>query len=116
MRYVFVGRAGIFGVISVSDMIVLLQRPGSLTQRMMHDFLVIGSQSPFLVMPLLGLAKVLKSSGRVTEAMETYQRSITILEKTRGPMSEDLVLPLSCMGNLYIDEGRAVDAKATFSR
>ncbi|CAA6671520.1 unnamed protein product [Spirodela intermedia] len=75
-----------------------------------------GSQSPFLVMPLLGLAKVLKLSGRVTEAMETYQRSITILERSRGPMSEDLVLPLFSIGNLFIDEGRAVDAKTTFSR
>ena len=67
-------------------------------------------------MPLLGLAKVLKLSGRVTEAMETYQRSITILEKSRGPMSEDLVLPLSSIGNLFIDEGRAADAKTIFSR
>ncbi|XP_078429120.1 tetratricopeptide repeat (TPR)-like superfamily protein isoform X2 [Wolffia australiana] len=75
-----------------------------------------GSQSPFVVVPLLGLAKVLKLRGRVTEAMEAYQRSIAVLEKSRGSMSEDLVLPLSCIGNLYIDDGRATDAKATFSR
>ncbi|MQL94553.1 hypothetical protein Taro_027216 [Colocasia esculenta] len=77
---------------------------------------LFGSDSPFLVMPLLGVAKVFKLTGRITEAIEAYGRSITILEASRGPITEDLVLPLFGLGNLFIGEGQATDAEISFSR
>ncbi|KAJ0101006.1 hypothetical protein Patl1_05195 [Pistacia atlantica] len=72
--------------------------------------------STFLITPLLGTAKVLGSVGRATKAVEIYHRVITILETNRGAESEDLVLPLSGLGNLLIKEGKAVAAESAFIR
>ncbi|XP_059629009.1 uncharacterized protein LOC132271592 isoform X2 [Cornus florida] len=72
---------------------------------------VYGSDSTFLVTPLLGMAKVLGSVGKATKAIESYHRAIAILELSKGAESEDLVVPLFGLGNLLIKEGRASDAK-----
>lgn len=62
------------------------------------------------------MAKALGSAGRVTKAVETYNRSIIILETSRGAESEDLVVPLFGLGNLLIKEGRAAEAESIFVR
>lgn len=62
------------------------------------------------------MAKVLGSIGRATKAVEIYHRVITILELNRGTESADLVLPLFSLGNLFIKEGKAVDAESVFIR
>lgn len=62
------------------------------------------------------MAKVLGSIGRATKAVDNYHRAITILESSRGPESEDLVVPLFGLGNLLIKEGRATDAESPFIR
>ncbi|XP_020088876.1 nephrocystin-3 isoform X1 [Ananas comosus] len=75
-----------------------------------------GNQSPFLILPLMGIAKVLRSIGRSTKAIAVYQRAVDILEKKRGMGSEELVVPLSGLGNLLLSEGKAVEAENCFSR
>ncbi|KAF8379741.1 hypothetical protein HHK36_029189 [Tetracentron sinense] len=75
-----------------------------------------GNNSPFLITPLLGIAKVLGSIGRATKAVEIYHRAVAILELSRGAESEDVVVPLFGLGNLLIKEGRAADAEHSFKR
>ncbi|XP_057472742.1 uncharacterized protein LOC130761262 [Actinidia eriantha] len=75
-----------------------------------------GKSSTFLVVPLLGMAKVLGSMGRATQAVNVYRRVITILELSKGAESRDLVVPLLSLGNLLIKEGRAMDAESPFLR
>ncbi|KAL9237429.1 hypothetical protein vseg_011978 [Gypsophila vaccaria] len=72
--------------------------------------------SIFLVTPLLGLAKVLGSIGKVTEAAEIYKRVITIMELNYGADSADLVQPLASLGNLLLHQGKADDAERPFTR
>lgn len=64
----------------------------------------------------MGMAKVYRSLGRATKASAFYQRAIDIVEKNRGAESEELVVPLFSLGNLYINEGKAIDAEACFRR
>lgn len=64
----------------------------------------------------MGMAKVLRSIGRVTKAITIYHRAVDILEKNRGAKSEELVVPLFALGNLFISEGKATDAETCFSR
>lgn len=75
-----------------------------------------GSNSIFIVTPLLGMAKVLGSIGRATKAVEAYERVISILEMLKGGESEDLVVPLLGLGNLVMKEKRAAAAESTFTR
>ncbi|KAG1335002.1 putative Bidirectional sugar transporter SWEET4 [Cocos nucifera] len=75
-----------------------------------------GNNSPFLVTPLMGMAKVIRSIGRVTKAITIYHQAVDILEKNRGAKSEELVIPLFALGNLFISEGKATDAETCFSR
>uniref|UniRef100_A0A803MUN9 Nephrocystin-3 n=1 Tax=Chenopodium quinoa TaxID=63459 RepID=A0A803MUN9_CHEQI len=72
--------------------------------------------SIFLVTPLLGLAKHLGSVGRAAEAVEIYERVITIVESSHGADSLDLVLPLSGFGNLLLRQGKPNDAEIPFTR
>ncbi|KAJ0981366.1 hypothetical protein J5N97_009621 [Dioscorea zingiberensis] len=74
-----------------------------------------GSQSPFLITPLLGMAKALNLIGRPSKAITIYQRSIAILEMVRGTDSEELVIPLFSLGNIFICEGKAAEAESCFS-
>lgn len=67
-------------------------------------------------MALLGKAKVLKSTGRATEAIEIYHQTVNILEKSRGTESEELVVPLFALGDLLINEGMVLDAEYSFKR
>ena len=75
-----------------------------------------GESSTFLVLPLLGMAKVLSFIGRATKAVEVYHRVITILEANKGAESEDLVVALFGLGNLLIKEGKVADAEDSFLR
>jgi len=75
-----------------------------------------GEQSVFLVIPLLGLAKVLGSSGKSAKAAEIYQRVVKIMESSYGADSKNLVLPLSGLGNLLLGQGKAVEAEKHFTR
>lgn len=75
-----------------------------------------GNKSPFLITPLLGMAKTSILIGRPSKAITIYQRSVDILELVRGPDSEELVIPLFSLGNIFISEGRAADAESCFSR
>lgn len=77
---------------------------------------LIGKDSIFLVTPLLGLANHLGSAGRAAEAVEIYQRVITIVESSHGIDSADLVLPLSGLGNLLLSQGKPNEAETTFTR
>lgn len=61
------------------------------------------------------MAKVLGTSGRASEAIETYQRVIKILESSRGD-GEELIVPLCALGNLLIKEGKTSDAEYIFNR
>lgn len=61
------------------------------------------------------MATALSTSGRASEAIETYQRVIKILESVRGE-SEELVVPLCALGNLQLKEGKTLDAEYTFNR
>ncbi|RZC70882.1 hypothetical protein C5167_034051 [Papaver somniferum] len=72
--------------------------------------------SPYLVTPLLGMAKVYTSIRRASKAVEVYNRAITIIETSRGAESEDVVMPLLGLGNLLIKEGKAADAQHSFDR
>lgn len=76
----------------------------------------VGKKSIFLVTPLLGLAKVLGSNGKVVEAAEVYRRVITIIESSFGSDSADLILPLACLGNLLLGQGKPDDAEHPFTR
>ncbi|KAL3846165.1 hypothetical protein ACJIZ3_003568 [Penstemon smallii] len=75
-----------------------------------------GNKSSLLCTPLLGLAKVLGTSGKATEAIETYQRVITQSEYSRAGEGEELVVPLCALGDLLMKEGRASDAEKPFTR
>lgn len=75
-----------------------------------------GNSSSFLVTPMLGIAKVLGSTGRATESIETYQLVIKILESGRGLVCEELLLPLTSLGNLLLKEGRPSEAENVFKR
>ncbi|WOL00932.1 hypothetical protein Cni_G09645 [Canna indica] len=48
-------------------------------------------------------------------AITLYYRAIDILEK-RGTENEELVIPLSALGNLFISERKATDAEICFKR
>lgn len=85
-------------------------------QLLSNKLLLVGKSSTFLVVPLLGMAKVLGSMGRATQAVNVYRRVITILELSKGAESRDLVVPLLSLGNLLIKEGRAMDAESPFLR
>ncbi|CDP05043.1 unnamed protein product [Coffea canephora] len=75
-----------------------------------------GNSSTFLVTPMLGIAKVLGSTGRATESIETYHLVIKILESGRGVVCEELLLPLTSLGNLLLKEGRSSEAENVFKR
>lgn len=77
---------------------------------------IAGNNSPFLITPLLGMAKVYRLIGRATKAAALYHQTVDILEKNRGGESEELVVPLCSLGNLFINEGKTVDAEACFRR
>lgn len=79
------------------------------------DFPLLGTQSSLLCTPLIGMAKMLGSIGRASEAIETYHHIIKILESRRGD-GEELIVPLSALGNLLQKEGKASDAEFTFNR
>lgn len=64
----------------------------------------------------MGMAKALGFTGRVSEAVTLYHRAIDILENARGTENEDLVIPLSALGNLFISEGKATNAEDCFKR
>ncbi|WOL13524.1 hypothetical protein Cni_G22294 [Canna indica] len=74
-----------------------------------------GIHSPFLITPLMGMAKVLGFTGRASEAITLYYRAIDILEE-RGTENEELVIPLSALGNLFIGERKATNAEICFKR
>ncbi|KAG8381126.1 hypothetical protein BUALT_Bualt06G0090000 [Buddleja alternifolia] len=74
-----------------------------------------GNKSSFLCTPLLGMAKVMGTSGRATGAIETYQRVLRILESSRGE-TEELIMPLFALGNLLIKEGRTSEAEYPFNK
>lgn len=78
--------------------------------------LIAGKDSPFLITPLMGMAKVYRLLGRSTKSAALYHKSVDIVEKSRGADSEELVVPLASLGNLFINEGKAVDAEACFRR
>ncbi|XP_058095856.1 uncharacterized protein LOC131241166 isoform X2 [Magnolia sinica] len=78
--------------------------------------LLVGKHSPFLITPLMGMAKVFSFIGRATKAIEIYHRAVMILEMSRGAECEDLVIPLCGLGNLLIKEGKAADAEISFKR
>ncbi|KAM0939526.1 putative tetratricopeptide-like helical domain superfamily [Dioscorea sansibarensis] len=75
-----------------------------------------GNKSPFLITPLLGMAKTSNLIGRPSKAITIYRRSIDILELVRGTDSEELVIPLFSLGNIFISEGKAADAESCYSR
>ncbi|KAK4734724.1 hypothetical protein R3W88_008985 [Solanum pinnatisectum] len=75
-----------------------------------------GNTSSFIVTPLLGMAKVLGSTGKAKKAIETYHRVVKILESSRGEECEELVVPLFGMGNLLLKERRVTDAENAFNR
>ncbi|KAL3342291.1 hypothetical protein AABB24_026355 [Solanum stoloniferum] len=75
-----------------------------------------GNTSSFIVTPLLGMAKVLGSTGKTKKAIETYHRVVKILESSRGEECEELVVPLFGMGNLLLKERRVTDAENAFNR
>ena len=58
---------------------------------------------------------MLGSIGKASEATETYHHVIKILELSRGE-GEELIVPLSALGNLLQKEGKASDAEYTFNR
>lgn len=80
-----------------------------------ENFVIVG-ESAFLVTPLLGMANALGSTRRTTKAVEVYNRAIAIVEQDRGVESEELVVPLSGLGNLLVKEGKADLAENTFTR
>lgn len=59
---------------------------------------------------------MLGSIGKAAEAIDAYQRVITILELTKGTESEELILPLSGLGNLLLKEGKIHEAEDHFNR
>lgn len=63
----------------------------------------------------MGIANVLGSIGKASEAIETYHHVIKILELSKGE-GEELIVPLSALGNLLQKEGKASDAEYTFNR
>ena len=67
-------------------------------------------------MPFLGMGKALSSVGRATKAIDIYHRTISILESNLGAESKELVVPLTSLGNLLINEGKAEDAENAFTR
>ncbi|WOL20004.1 hypothetical protein Cni_G28806 [Canna indica] len=69
-----------------------------------------GIHGPFLITPLMGMTKALGFTGRASEAITLYCRAIDILEK-RGTENKELVIPLSALGNLFINERKATDAE-----
>ena len=64
----------------------------------------------------MGLAKVLSLTKRVPEALENYHNVVRIFEAAHGVESADVVLPLSCIGNLLISEGKPDEAENYFTR
>lgn len=96
----------------------MIQPSGSVVQQptFVNLFSFAGNTSCFLKTPLLGMAKVLGSIGKAAEAIDAYQRVITILELSKGTETEELVLPLSGLGNLLLNEGKIYEAEAHFNR
>ncbi|KAM7493168.1 hypothetical protein LguiB_027777 [Lonicera macranthoides] len=108
---VLIHMGSMYSTLGKSEKSILVYRRGlEITERN------YGSNSTFLVTPLLGMGKVLSSIGRATKAIEIYQRVITILESNKGAESEELVVPLFSLGNLLIKEGKAADAENHFTR
>ncbi|KAG2310452.1 hypothetical protein Bca52824_022009 [Brassica carinata] len=56
------------------------------------------------------------SYGKANKAISVYERTVTILERSRGSESEDLVVPLFSLGKLLLKEGKADEAEAPFTR
>ncbi|KAE8722464.1 hypothetical protein F3Y22_tig00013960pilonHSYRG00101 [Hibiscus syriacus] len=74
------------------------------------------NNSVFLVTPLSGMAKVLSSTAKATQAVDIYHRVIHILELSRGVASEDLIVPLFGLGSLLMKESKVTGAEDAFIR
>jgi hypothetical protein len=78
--------------------------------------LLTGQDSPLIVKTLLGLATTYTDLDENPKAIETYQRVLLILERTRGPNDETLALPLSHLGHSLLEEGRVDEAELSMLR
>lgn len=65
---------------------------------------------------LLGLAATYNDMDDSASAIEVYNRMLSIIEKTRGPIDETLALPLSKMGHCLLEEERVDEAEAVLQR
>ncbi len=75
-----------------------------------------GQDSPLIVKTLLGLATTYTDLDENPKAIETYERVLVILERTRGPNDETLALPLSHLGHSLLEEGRVDEAELSMLR
>lgn len=61
--------------------------------------------------PICGLAMLAQMRGRYVEAEPLYQRALTILEQTQGPMYPDLIAILRAYAKLLYQMGRREKAR-----
>jgi tetratricopeptide (TPR) repeat protein len=72
-----------------------------------------GQQYPLeLARDLLVLGKVFEQQGNVSKAEQAYRESISVIQKSAGANSGELVSPTECLANLLKRTGKAVDGKS----
>lgn len=69
-----------------------------------------------IVDTLLGLASAYNDMDESTSAIEVYNRTVSIIERTRGPTDETLALPLSKLGHCLLEEERVDEAETALQR
>ncbi|NVJ02395.1 tetratricopeptide repeat protein [Myxococcus sp. AM009] len=73
-------------------------------------------EHPVLALNLNNIATELLSLGRTQEALETFQRSLTLLEAARSKEHASLAAPLNNLAGLLRREGRLEEARSHYAR
>lgn len=75
-----------------------------------------GEDAPEVIDPLVELAVTQRNVADLSTAALNLSTAITLIERYRGPLSAELIVPLTTLGEIYNESGLYDDAIQTFDK